>query len=41
MKNKKLLIALAAMLLMLGLVGCGKETEKPFDYDDADIVVNQ
>ena len=40
MKNKKLLIALAAMLLMLGLVGCGKETEKPFDYDDADIVVN-
>lgn len=40
MKIKKLLIALSAMLLMLGLVGCGKEAEKPFDYSDADIVVN-
>lgn len=40
MKIKKLLIALSAMLLMLGLVGCGKEAEKPFDYNDSDIVVN-
>ncbi|MDD6328840.1 MAG: OadG family protein [Lachnospiraceae bacterium] len=40
MKIKKILIVLSAMLMMLSLAGCGKEADKPFDYNDADIVLS-
>lgn len=40
MKNKKLLFVLFAMLIMLGLAGCGKELPKPFDYDENEIVIS-
>lgn len=40
MKMKKLLIVVSMLAVMFSLAGCGKEQEKPFEYDESQIVTD-
>lgn len=40
MKMKKLLIVISILAVMFSLTGCGEEIDKPFEYDDTQIVFN-
>lgn len=40
MKMKKLLIVVSMLAVMFSLAGCGKEQEKPFEYDESQIVMD-
>lgn len=38
--KKKLLILISMLAMMFSLTACSNEVEKPFDYDDSQIVID-
>ena len=38
--KKKLLILISMLAMMFSMTACSNEVEKPFDYDDSQIVID-